>query len=236
MQQIFNRKELKFIIDCPTFDMLMHKLPQHMELDKHNKSGEPYPIYSIYFDTHDRDLARMSFDKERYYRYKVRLRCYHDFTSQNEKVFLEIKKKVAGVSNKRRIGLSYDEAVAFIKNGTAPTPNKQISPQIVREMKHYFAEKNLEATTHVAYKRYAFAGERDLRITIDTDVVATNYRDNLPQKLLNDGQYILEIKATGAIPLWLAHLLSKYEIFGRSFSKYGKSYLNQLKKEQFRYA
>jgi SPX domain protein involved in polyphosphate accumulation len=231
MQLIFNRQELKFIINQPTFTTLMHELSHHLPLDQHNKNGQPYPIYSIYFDTKDNDLARMSFDKERHYRYKIRMRSYHDFIHRKEKVFLEIKKKVNGISNKRRIRLPYDEALAFVKNGIPPPPNPHINPQIVREMKHYFTGKHLQPTTHVAYKRYAFTGPNDLRITIDSHITATNYTDNLPQKLLNHDQYILEIKASGAIPLWLAHLLSTHNIFERSFSKYGKSYINKLKKE-----
>ncbi|MDR2063910.1 MAG: polyphosphate polymerase domain-containing protein [Candidatus Nomurabacteria bacterium] len=235
MQSTFTRQELKFIIDRSTFGALMRELPKHTEPDKHNKNHRPYPIYSIYFDTPDSDLARMSFDKERYYRYKIRVRSYHDFTDQQEQVFLEIKKKVNGISNKRRIRLPYHEALVFIKNGTLPAPSPHINPQIVREMQHYFASKHLQSTTHVTYNRYAFTGEPNLRITLDTDVVATNYSDHLPQKLLKDGQYILEIKARGAMPLWLAHWLSAHHIFEHSFSKYGKSYINKLRKESLQY-
>ncbi|MDR2336816.1 MAG: VTC domain-containing protein, partial [Candidatus Nomurabacteria bacterium] len=102
MQLVFNRKELKYIIDRATFGALMKELPKRIKPDHYNKNGKPYPIYNIYFDTDDGELARRSFNKEQFYRYKIRLRSYDDFANQHEKVFLEIKKKVNGVSNKRR--------------------------------------------------------------------------------------------------------------------------------------
>lgn len=233
MQLIFNRKELKFIVNRTTFEMLMSELPLHTKLDKYNIGGKSYPIYSIYFDTADGELARMSFDKERYYRYKVRLRSYCNFQKQkqNQEVFLEIKKKVDGFSNKRRIRLSYADALKFIEDGVMPKPDPHTNKQVVREMSQYFAKHKLRPTTHVTYQRYAFTGENDLRITLDTNIETINYAEDHLQNLLEDGQYVLEIKATGSIPLWLAHLLSENKIYGRSFSKYGQSHINKLKKE-----
>jgi hypothetical protein len=39
----------------------------------------------------------------------------------------------------------------------------------------------------------------------------------------------MEVKISEAMPLWFARLLSKYEIYPTSFSKYGNFYKKQLK-------
>ena len=47
--------------------------------------------------------------------------------------------------------------------------------------------------------------------------------------LLQDGQRLMEVKISNAMPLWFARLLSKYEIYPTSFSKYGNFYKRQLR-------
>ena len=42
----------------------------------------------------------------------------------------------------------------------------------------------------------------------------------------------MEVKISDSMPLWFAKLLSKYEIYPTSFSKYGNFYKRQLKEEQ----
>ena len=49
---------------------------------------------------------------------------------------------------------------------------------------------------------------------------------NMLSKLV--GKWIMEIKATKAVPLWFAGLLSKYEIYPMSYSKYGTEFLGSL--------
>ena len=42
--------------------------------------------------------------------------------------------------------------------------------------------------------------------------------------ILNDNQILLEVKTAGAMPLWLVHFFSKYQLASVSFSKYGSAY------------
>ena len=48
--------------------------------------------------------------------------------------------------------------------------------------------------------------------------------------LLSPGGAILEIKAQGAMPLWLAEALSAGGIYKTSFSKYGEAYRREITK------
>jgi hypothetical protein len=42
--------------------------------------------------------------------------------------------------------------------------------------------------------------------------------------LLEKDQYLMEVKITGAMPLWFTKLLSELSIFSTNFSKYGNEY------------
>jgi hypothetical protein len=48
------------------------------------------------------------------------------------------------------------------------------------------------------------------------------------KSLLPDGQWLMEIKTSGSIPVWLCKLLSEYKIYPVSFSKYGTEYKRSL--------
>ena len=44
---------------------------------------------------------------------------------------------------------------------------------------------------------------------------------------------LVEIKLPEAAPLWLAHMLSRLEVFPRGFSKYGQCYQKELIEKYF---
>lgn len=46
--------------------------------------------------------------------------------------------------------------------------------------------------------------------------------------ILKPGQILLEVKAEGAIPMWLVELLNREQIHKQSFSKYGRAYEQML--------
>ncbi len=50
------------------------------------------------------------------------------------------------------------------------------------------------------------------------------------QAILPPGKTLMEIKALGGLPLWLARTLSELEIFPTSFSKYGICYTEHILK------
>ncbi len=47
--------------------------------------------------------------------------------------------------------------------------------------------------------------------------------------LLPEGRWLMEIKTSQSIPMWLGSLLSEHRIFPVSFSKYGAEYKEQLR-------
>lgn len=46
--------------------------------------------------------------------------------------------------------------------------------------------------------------------------------------LLDDDQTLMELKITGALPLWMSHALCRLDIYQSSFSKYGQAYQRMM--------
>ncbi|MNV51994.1 hypothetical protein D3C71_1440650 [compost metagenome] len=46
---------------------------------------------------------------------------------------------------------------------------------------------------------------------------------------MEDGRWLLEVKADKTIPVWLAKMLSEHQMYRTSFSKYGNEYKKMLK-------
>lgn len=69
-------------------------------------------VKSAYFDTEQRDMVARSLEKP-FYKEKLRVRGY-GIVGKDDTVFVEIKKKYDGVVYKRRIGMSYAAAHAYL--------------------------------------------------------------------------------------------------------------------------
>ncbi len=70
----------------------------------------------------------------------------------------------------------------------------------------------------------------DLRITFDEAIAycdlfaSTPYATSAYVPLLDAGEAVMEVKASGPFPLWLVRALDAYRIYPTSFSKYGAAY------------
>jgi SPX domain protein involved in polyphosphate accumulation len=231
--EVFSRYENKFLIDYDTYSIVLSKLQEYMELDEYNKKHEFYTISNIYYDTRDNALIRNSLAKPKY-KEKLRLRAY-GVPRDDSKVYLEIKKKFAGLVNKRRSTLKLKEAYNFVNTGIKPEIKDYMNKQVLNEIEYFLKIYDLEPKLYLAYDRKALFGRenRDLRITFDTNI-RTRREDLKLEKgdygeaLLESGLWLMEVKAEKSIPLWLSKFLSQHKIFKSSFSKYGREYQKYL--------
>ena len=83
----------------------------------------------------------------------------------------------------------------------------------------------------ISYDRQAFIGskEKDLRLTFDTNILWREeelllHRGVFGNPLLVPNECLMEIKISGAMPLWLAHTLDSLQIYPCSYSKYAHAY------------
>ena len=233
--EVFNRYEKKYLLTKNQFDLIYDVIGEHMTDDTHNNGTEGYSIANIYYDTANSTLIRESVSKP-VYKEKLRLRSY-GVPDMEDFVFLEIKKKVNKLVNKRRCVLRLYEAYEFIETKKKPVLKDYMNSQVLSELEYFLKLYPLKADTYLAYDRIAFfeKGNRDLRISFDKNIrsrrsdlrlEAGDFGKNL---MPEDFSHLMEIKTSSAMPIWLTEALSKYEIMPRSFSKYGTSYINNLK-------
>lgn len=228
----FKRFEKKFILNENQYKSLLPILYKYMNPDKYCKNGNNYSIYSIYYDTDDNQVIRHSINKP-YYKEKLRLRSYKAPIDEDDKVFLELKKKINGIVNKRRATLTLKEAEMFLGSRKRPDSIDYLNNQVLDEIEYYLANNNVSPKVYISYSRKALFGKNDsdFRITFDSNILSR--RDNLSLKvgsygneLLPNGYYLMEVKILGAIPLWLSRALSELKIYNTHFSKYGNEYMS----------
>lgn len=226
IQKVFNRYEKKFLLDKNTYNNFKKELDEYMLEDDYGL----HTIRNIYYDTPDDELIRTSIEGPKY-KEKFRVRCYGTPT-YDSMCFLEIKKKYKGLVNKRRVATPMEEAERYLIDGVMPShPN-----QIFKEIDYFFNHYPIEPKRYIAYDRLAMYGKEDpeFRVTFDMNIRSrdynlTLYSDSGNDFLLEPDSRLMEVKISNAMPLWFARLLSKYQIYPTSFSKYGNFYKKQLK-------
>lgn len=223
---VFRRRELKFLIDQSQRDALQRLLEEKMVPDKYGQNT----ICNLYFDTPDFRLIRRSLEKP-VYKEKLRLRSYGRI-GPGVDVFLEMKKKYKGIVYKRRVKVTQETAMAFMER-RAPLPkDSQIGRELVYFRDYY---KTLEPRVYLSYDREAWYDPKDsgFRMTLDRNIRYRTWDFDLGssydgQALLPPDMSLLEVKASGGIPMWLTEHLSSQKIHKQSFSKYGTAYMQML--------
>ncbi|MDR3314850.1 MAG: polyphosphate polymerase domain-containing protein [Oscillospiraceae bacterium] len=231
--EIFNRHENKYLLDAKTYAKLQRQLSGRMELDAYNKTHETYSICNLYYDTDDSYLIRTSLQKP-CYKEKLRMRSYGT-PDLDARVYVEIKKKFCGLTNKRRSGLRLSDAYAFLDTGALPDAADCTNRQVTREIAYMLTQRRLAPKVYLSYDRRAFFEKEnsDLRVSFDTNIITRRQDLRLEsgswgERLLADGTWLMEIKTAKAIPLWFTRLLSEHQVYPASFSKYGAAYTASL--------
>lgn len=234
-QTVFKRYELKYILTFEQKKRILEAMNPYMELDKYGRTT----IRNVYFDTDTYLLIRRSIEKQAY-KEKLRIRSYARATPDST-VFVELKKKYKSVVYKRRISLPCKEAMQWVTREQHCRKHTQISDEV-----DYFIDfyGTLHPAVFLSYEREAFDSKEhsDFRVTFDDTILARQEDLSLESEIygtpiLPEGVVLMEIKCSGAIPLWMTEALSRERIFKTSFSKYGTVYRNLIFPElQHRYA
>lgn len=238
MSEVFKRFELKFKLNAEQNDLVRARIEQNMQKDAFCLGGKPYAIYSAYFDTRDYVLVRTSLSKP-YYKEKLRLRSYGSSFDEERPAFLEIKKKIGGIVNKRRVTLSVREAMAFLENDEKPGSCQDVlSAQILDEIGYLKKIYPLDAKVGIRYERFAYScsGRPDLRITLDQNITAglidaqclNLVKERRTCDLTRQHEAVLEIKLHERMPQWLCEVLAETGLQRTSFSKYGCYYRDHI--------
>ena len=235
--QTFKRYEDKFLLDKKQYELLLKNLEGYMRPDEHCMNGT-YKICNIYFDTPDNEVLRRSVSKP-YYKEKLRLRSYGTPESDDDTVFLELKRKIGGIVSKRRAALTYGQAKEYLQSGKKPELPDYTDRQVLTETDWFIRNNPVLPYAYVSYDRIAMFGieDKSLRLTLDSNLQARRYdlslsRGSYGHQLLPQDHRLMEIKFSGAIPLQLARILSELKIYSRGFSKIGTEYRSMLTEKE----
>ena len=203
----------------------------YMQLDKYGRTT----IRNLYFDTDDYLLIRRSIEKP-IYKEKLRLRSYAQ-AGEEIPVYVELKKKYDDVVYKRRIATTNEQAIAWLCQGEKPPKDTQIAREIDYVRRFY---ENLKPRVYLSYQREAYycTDGSDFRVTFDDDILCRQDALSLTEPaygtpILPQDKVLMELKCSGAIPLWMSRFLSQEKIYKSSFSKYGTVYQMLIYPQQY---
>jgi hypothetical protein len=225
MSEKFARFEYKYLLSNSQFERLINVIDLAMELDSYCKANGSYLIKNIYYDDTNSTLISNSMEKP-IYKEKVRVRAYGN-VDKNSQVYVELKKKYNGFGYKRRIKSDLSSAFDLLN-----FKKKDIitQSQIEKELRYTAIRYKLIPKMYISYSRIAYSSNDnvDLRITFDTNIRFRNrnisfIESDLDLNLLDNNVYLLEIKTTASLPIWLTSLLNDLKIYPSSFSKYGNA-------------
>lgn len=223
-REIFERYELKYLLNVRQQAALLDIMAAHMEPDEYGQSS----IRNIYYDTNDFRLVRRSLEKP-IYKEKFRVRSYGRADADST-VFVELKKKYKSIVYKRRIAMPERKAADWLCGDGFPPEQTQITEEMLYFIRFY---ETLRPAVFLSYDREAYRMRTggDLRVTFDTNILYRREGLSLCEdvwgaSLLEPGQVLMEIKTMGGIPLWFVHFLTENRLYKTSFSKYGAAYMH----------
>ncbi|MBR3928074.1 MAG: polyphosphate polymerase domain-containing protein [Clostridia bacterium] len=193
------RHEMKIEISKADFFELRMRLGAVMKRDENGENGK-YEIRSLYFDTAD-DRALMEKIDGVNKREKYRIRLYNrnaDF------IKLEVKRKIAGLTNKESCVIDRKRVQAILDGDTAWMPLHET--ELIRNLYDKMKYESFWPKTIVEYTREAFLYDAgNVRVTLDYDIrTGMQVKDFLKSDAITvpvwDDRILLEVKWDEFLP------------------------------------
>ncbi len=224
------RYELKYRITEAKALAVTEFIRPYLHLDKYSRlnRGGVYPLVSLYLDSDDFKLCNETLTGKKN-RFKLRIRCYSDDTSQPR--FLEIKRRVNNVILKSRSRVTED-CVPLIFSGQSIPPQKFMTDEkVMKQFRLYVNSLNAKPKVLIRYIRKAFENDSNnrVRVTFDRDL---SYKTTGEPAVRLSGfgwqhhpmsHVIMEIKFTDHYPAWLGRMVKCFDLGVQSTSKYTTS-------------
>ncbi len=240
MQLDFERYECKYIIPAALRQPIKDHIACYTRPDRYTERNPDggYLITSLYLDTPylSFHLAKSRKDLNRF---KLRIRIYDD--QLDGPVFFEIKRKIKGIINKRRVMIRHRDWAAHMHGGDALRQDATTArdANAIEEFLSLMDRWQAFPAVLVKYSREAYQGEIDdySRVTFDSRLLcrrASDFRfaggtvgwsaidDPTAVERLYSG-VVLELKFANRAPLWMVDLVQRFGLQLRGFSKYSTS-------------
>jgi hypothetical protein len=226
-----DRLEYKYLVPTEELSRLRRALAPFVKTDSHidPERGE-YTVRSIYLDTCALDYYYQKLSGIQHRR-KLRIRGY-DQQLDDSQVFLEIKRKNDMAISKARALLPFRQAGRFLINGNIDHYfGKTRDRRDARSFLYHLHRYSLRPVVLVTYDREAFFRSYDdsVRITFDKNLRSCpfpNLEDLYSERgMLHSlsGKFVLEVKFSDGIPLWLKTIVRDFGLERRAVSKYAIS-------------
>ncbi len=227
---ILSRHECKYYISERTHAAVRQFIAPFVRPDDYARRhpGNRYPVYSLYLDSLDLNLHRMSVEGQKN-RFKLRVRSYA--AQSDGPVYLEIKRRRDTVLSKSRTAVAVDVARDIALRGAPSRGSDGPCDPVRGEFVSLVRRTAAVPLVRVRYQREAYesASPEPVRITFDTELAyAMSVND---ASVSGSGAWhsmpveggILEIKFTELFPAWIRALIDRFELSRRSIPKYGLS-------------
>lgn len=226
---LFNRLEIKYLVDRSKRTALTQDLRAFMCQDSHSASREGYTVRSLYFDTPDYRAYHEKIAGTAV-RHKLRIRAYGDDFESTPWVRLEVKSRYLNYIHKIAADVSreaYGEIERSLARRIMPPPDLLRPDSGAKEFFRVQRQQNMQPVVIVQYRRQAFERREinRVRVNFDDQLVATRNLALLQplkgaRRVLQYGSAVLEIKVDNAMPFWLHDLIGKYDLQNEAVSKY----------------
>ena len=227
----FNRFELKYLITLQQAERFKTALRAFLSADEHGNNHGRYTLTSLYYDSPDFRCYQEKVDGIKFRR-KLRIRRYEtgEPLTDASPVFVEIKQRIDRVTQKRRVKLTYPQALRLCNDRQIPD-HEASDKALIDEIFVFVLQYNLRPVSIVRYDRQAFIGtdyDIGLRVTFDTSLSFQSHRLHLHEQpsclpMLHPGLVVMEVKVNERIPYWLTDMIASHNLQLARFSKYCRS-------------
>ena len=227
----FNRYELKYLVPSDQVGDIRAELSERMERDAY-AGPRGYGVWSVYYDT-----SRLRFYYEKIeglkFRRKLRIRRYGetgDVADENSPVSVEIKQRVNRVTQKRRVILPYERALALCDRRERIDVAAADQP-FVDEVLDLIIRLDLRPIAMTGYRREPYVGrdaDLGLRVTLDHRVRGRDRDFDLRSDaenryIIRPDLAVMEVKVNERAPYWVTDMAARFGLQIQRISKYCQS-------------
>ena len=236
-----SRYELKYLVSEKLADSIRAEVLTHLNSDQNSVAGsQGYRVQSLYLDSPRLHCYQDTLQGNKN-RFKLRIRFYDN--GEHSPVFLEIKRRVTDVIQKKRACVSRESAEKLLK-GYSPNPQMLINntPAEQDGLNTFFRLKEQLGATgriYVDYYREAYqnGSDNDYRVTFDRQICGSHYRPGsrliMPEisKMSKIDNVVLEMKFINQPAPWMIAIAQRFGLTPTSVPKYVEC-INALKLNQ----
>lgn len=227
----FNRYELKYLVPSDQVGDIRAELTERMQRDAY-AGPRGYGVWSVYYDT-----SRLRFYYEKIeglkFRRKLRIRRYGDTggsTDVESPVSVEIKQRVNRVTQKRRVILPYEQALAICNRREHISVSAADQP-FIDEVLDLIIRLDLRPVAMTGYLREPYVGtgaDLGLRVTLDHRVRGRDRDFDLRSEtenryIIRPDLAVMEVKVNERAPYWVTDMAARYGLQIQRVSKYCQS-------------